>query len=73
MPRQIDYQAQVVLDEKRPRLLIAILERGESGALRLFFQGRRQHVAPADVKNRRRLNAEDGKKTLPQESDLRFT
>ena len=69
----VDDKAQIVLDEQRPRRFIPLLERGESGAFGLLFQRRRQHVAPADVKNRRRLDAEDGKNALPQESNLWFT
>ena len=70
--RDEDHQAQVVLDEEPARGVIADVERADRRLLVLSLQGRRQGVAAADVKNRRRLDAEDGKNPLPQEKNLRL-
>ena len=68
-----DHQTQIVLNERPAGRLVGLLQGGESGALLLPAQRGRQHVAPADVKNRRGLHTQDREQLLPQEQDLWFT
>ena len=68
--RDVDDKAQIVLDEKPARGLVTVVERGDGALLLCARKGRRQCVAAADVKNRRRLYPKDRQDPFVYKHDL---
>ncbi len=62
-----------MLDEQLTRRRVPPVEGEDRLLLDVLFERRRQRVAAADLKNRGRLQTEDGQDALAHEHDLRLT